>query len=1244
MKLTRYLLFGIAISAIACSLLSSTVFADENTAAFWEFGQEEATLLHPIGGIHRDVPGPRPPKFPDFPVNNTAVNFDGQGSRFVFDDPGDSSPFDFLNGDEITLEAWVNIRELNEGDHTYIIGKGRTGRPGFPLDNQNWALRVRGMQGEARVSFLFATEPSKPNDQNWHRYTSVKGFRPRTGWHHIAVTYRYGEPQTMQTWIDGKKVSGQWDVGGPTTERPATDNDQIWIGSALGGSPSNSFRGGLDSIAIHRVMLDEKTLANRFRRVGKEDNQDAISNSMPKLGPLKPNEVSVTFHEGMRAHDRWLFPDEPVPPIAAKWSGHAFLLDQIPVKYDNWGIRADWEAPVLVRMAADVSLPKGKHTVLMRSRGLARAWFDGEQVTQSRPLTGAPHGEEPITPVSVPPGPGHRPAWHRCQEVIGQFEIVDAEPVRVVFEAIAGGKRFRAEPGELTLAVRLEGSESFKVLRPIELAQDSLPLTDQAVEKELRQIEESITELNDKRRVVAASSQDGYWKKRRQAAQNWLATHPAPEVPSSESNTTNPIDAFLLARINDADSQTSGASISQEQIHSRNVLAILKSECFRCHGEKDKGGLSLQSRELAVLGGFSGEPAIAPGDPHASALIARLRTDDADTRMPPSGAPLSEEKIKILEKWIAEGAKWPEQQPTTMPSQHAPLVNDTAFIRRAYLDTVGVVPTENEVRQFLADSNPDKRSQLIDRLLEDPRWADNWMGYWLDMLAENPTLINASLNSTGPFRWYLYDSLRDNKPIDRMVYELLMMRGSVYEGGSAGFALAAQNDSPFAAKGHIVGTAFLGIEMQCARCHDSPYHSTTQEDLYSLAAMFARKSVSVPKSSTVPAGFFEKKERESLIAVTLKPGQKVVPTWPFAKVTGAEDNETLRELMQNTDDPRERLATLITTPQNTRFARVIANRIWRRLIGAGIVEPPHDWEGNSPSHPELLDWLGKELVASRYNIKALTRTIMTSQLYQREAIGKNRDAEPQQRLFTAPDRRRLTAEQVVDSFFQATGYEMDVEPMTLDPDGRAAAKTRNTYGEPHRSWMFVSISNERDRPSLNLPRAAAVAEVLTAFGWTADRQAPKTDRETAPNVLQPAVMANSTLTISLTKVAYKSALADLALQAQSPEALLESLFLRLVNRLPHQAEKELFLNRLQEGFTDRKVPEGQVVLPEELERLPQVTWWNHVRNEANTIQQEHAERVRQGPQADPRLDHQWRLRYEDVIWSIVNLPEFVWCP
>ena len=114
------------------------------------------------------------------------------------------------------------------------------------------------------------------------------------------------------------------------------------------------------------------------------------------------------------------------------------------------------------------------------------------------------------------------------------------------------------------------------------------------------------------------------------------------------------------------------------------------------------------------------------------------------------------------------------------------------------------------------------------------------MGYWQDVLAENPNILNPTLNNTGPFRWWIYESLLDNKPMDLFVTELLRMKGSVRFGGPAGFGIASQNDVPMAAKAHVIGSAFLGVNMKCARCHDAPYHAWQQRDLFQMAAMLDR--------------------------------------------------------------------------------------------------------------------------------------------------------------------------------------------------------------------------------------------------------------------------------------------------------------------------------------------------------------------------------------------------------------------
>lgn len=1234
---------------LRCHLLSLTFVLVCTCAAImasepvvnWDFGAEEETPLIAHGGVHRDVPGPRPPSYPDFDTANTAVKFDGQGAYYSYDDPGHLSPFDFTNGDSITIEAWVNARDLKDGENLYIMGKGRTGNPEFAPDNQNWALRLRGVKGKACASFLFAT-PSKGSKSHWHRWTTADGFIPRTGWHHVAVTYEFGKPESVQGWIDGKQLPGNWDMGGPTTLAPVVDDDSVWIGSSLGGSASNSFRGYLDAVALHRVALDAETLKKRFHRVGEAPKPEAAPESMPKLGELPADRVTVTFHEGMPSHTQWLDFDEDYPAEIIRWETSEFLTPRLPLRYDSWGIRDSWNAPVLVRMAADVSLPEGKQTFLLRARGLSRMWVDGKLVAKTGALQGSPSGEEPITPVAEPPLPGHRIKQHRLHEETGTFQVPKNGTYRVVVETMAGGKKFRAEPGEFTVALLSPDGMQYHVLGPVGSPDAPLPLTDEAFNNALVRIESSLASLDDENRLDAAKSRQPFWEKRHRLAQEWAEENPGPSIPKSNT-AANPIDAFIIRRIQEAKAAVQGTSPDEAKKFHSEVLPILRSECFRCHSEKDSGGLQLNSRDMAIAGGYSG-PAIEPGHASASELMTRIRHEDADMRMPPTGKPLSFQQIKTLETWINDGAKWPELPLSVEESELAPIVGDAKFIRRAYLDTVGVIPTEEEVRVFLNDDSADKRAKLIDQLLADPRWADHWVSYWQDVLAENPTLINATLNASGPFRWFLHDSLRDDKSLDQMVTELMMMRGGADDGGSAGFAKAAQNDSPFAAKGHVVANAFLGIELQCARCHDSPYHSTTQEDLYSLAAMFARKPLSVPKSSSVPVAFFESQEREPLIEVTLKPGAAVQPQWPFSDVTGIQDNEALGPYLEDKKDSRERLTALVTAPENERFAEVTVNRIWRRLVGAGIVEPPHDWEGNKPSHPELLKWLARDFVVNGYSVKHTMRLIMNSDLYQREAIGDQQDIDPTRRLFNAPQRRRMTAEQIVDSFYGAAGKEIEVETLTLDPDGRRPASNRNNLGRVERAWMLASISNERDRPSLTLPRVSVIDDVMVAFGWSAERQIPRTDRETEPNVLQPAVIANGTMTVWLTRASHESPLADLAVEAKSPEQLVDSVFLRFLSRMPSDQERVLFANVLRKGFEQRLVPKDQVKEPGRLERLPQVTWSNHLRSEANTIQQEHAHRARVGPPADPRLQPEWREVYEDMVWSVVNLREFVWMP
>ena len=1008
-----------------------------------------------------------------------------------------------------------------------------------------------------------------------------------------------------------------------------------------------------EGLPARPAAVNDSTTSNRTGVVEQPASKSAAESkpvpkplppSMPDVGEIPDGRVLISCAPGLSAADRWLLESENWPQEEMRFEQDQFLLPRLPKRYDEWGILDDWKSPLLLRVAADVDFPPGKRRLLLRARGLGRVWIDGNLVAETKANTQKPpDGEQDVTPIAEPPKPGLRAHGYRMQEVFGEFEVHEPDSsslaaCRVVLELIVGGPNQRTECGEVCVAMEAEDGSTYHLVAP--RAEHQITLTDAQVEPALARIEQQLQTQDDANRRKAAASQAAFWKKRHTFAANWIAekrSRSAGRVqPTAEQH---PIDFWIQEKIAAAVKSTAESGDRSSDFHD-NVLPILRQNCFRCHGEKAKGSLKLNSRAAMLLAGDSGQPAVVPGKPEDSELMALIRSGE----MPPAESKLTADQIDRIEKWIQAGAEWPERPVSADQVQLAPVIDDFAFLRRVYLDTVGVPPTPEEARRFLQSSEQDKRIHLIDELLADERLSDHWISYWQDVLAENPTLVNQSLGSTGPFRWFLQDSLRDHKPFDRTVTELLLMRGNAGTGGSAAFGISGESDSPMAAKAHVLASAFLGIDLQCARCHDSPFHKTTQRDLYSLAAMLERKAVKVPPTSRVPAAFFEKKGRESQIEATLKPDEIVEPVWPFEVDTDVVDRDNLDELVIDPTDSRQRLAMLITAPMNERFAKVIANRVWKRLMGAGIIEPVYDWEGKQASHPELLNWLADEFVSHQYEFRHLIRCVMTSQAYARDPRGNNLTAEAGQRFFNAPDRRRLSAEQVVDSLFAVTGCRMDTEVLTFVHDGQRPLSSRQSLGRPTRAWMFASLNNERDRPSLALPGAQAVVDVLEAFGWKGNRQQPINSREQESNLLQPGILANGVLTTNLTRAAYGSTMSRLALSAKKPEELVDEWYQRILTRKPSPEEKTAFVNALSIGFDERIVEINPAEIPQRPAALPLVTWFNHLRPETTTIQLENEKRVRQGPPVDPRLREDWRQIYEDFVWSLVNHRDFVWMP
>ncbi len=975
---------------------------------------------------------------------------------------------------------------------------------------------------------------------------------------------------------------------------------------------------------------------------------NAIARTAEEPGPVVPpsidpqglpeGRVLVELCEaGLPAKEAW-----PVssPQASEQYTADAFGFYRAPQSYVDTGVRADRANPYLLRASARINLPAGRHRLLLRGRGASRLFIDGALLLHTPFPPPISSGHDKITQKYLDLGddfrfapPGNRESWTSFTSPGGAH--------LVVLESIVGGNKsksfLRPDLGETVVAISLEGSNSFQLLGPRQTETNPYPYpyTDDGWRAYVETEEVRLRAIEAQRRAEAIRRDADRREAIRERALRWLSSTSesvVPELPEGFS-ARNPIDHFIASALHaTADRAESKGTIDFE----RQVRPVLAAKCFSCHqGQKVRGKLRLDTRAGALAGGASGEPSIVPGQPDESELVLRATSTDELDRMPPKGDRLSEPELELLKHWIEEGASWTSSR--THPV--TPLTDDLSFLRRITLDTVGVIPTESEVREFLADPSPERRDKAIDRLLADPRWADQWVGYWQDVLAENPNILNPTLNNTGPFRWWIYESLLDNKPVDLFVTELVRMRGSLHQGGPAGFAMAAQNDVPMAEKAVIVASAFLGVQMKCARCHDAPAHRSTQENLFQLAAMLGGQPIKVPKTSSVPRDKLHGQGRPSLIKVTLEPGTTVAPGWPFPELASTE-------LPTHGDDAgtsRDQLAALITAPENDRFAQVIANRVWARLMGRGLMDPPDDWEKGTPSNPELLRYLGRELVRGGYDLKQLVRLIVRTHAYQRASARDLTEPDP---LFAARARRRMSAEQLVDSLFQAAGKALETEEINLDVDGRRDLKNSISLGKPHRAWQFASTSNERDRPSLSLPRVQAVIDVLEAFGWRSSRQNAVTERDASPNLLQPAILANGTMGVWLTRLSDDHGITRLALDDQPLETLVDRLFLRILTRWPGPEERGAIVGYLQEGYVDRTAATAAGNVTRTAEHRPPryVSWSNHLTEEANTIKLRNEAEARRGDPPTDRLTSTWRRRLEDVLWAMLNEPEFMFIP
>ena len=326
----------------------------------------------------------------------------------------------------------------------------------------------------------------------------------------------------------------------------------------------------------------------------------------------------------------------------------------------------------------------------------------------------------------------------------------------------------------------------------------------------------------------------------------------------------------------------------------------------------------------------------------------------------------------------------------------SPPTPDAQFLRRVYLDVIGRLPTPAESRAFLANGNADKRSRVIEQLLRRDEFTDLWTLRLADLLLIDSKRLGAA--AARAYHTWLREQVARNAPWDRIVRELLTSTGDVVARGPANFHRLTQDPRDM---GEYVGSAFLGIQIACARCHAHPFAAWTQDDYYRFAAYFARTRQDGGRVILSDRG--EVQHPKTAKDVEPKPLGAARPPAPAGK------------------DRLDELAEWTTSRQNPYLARTTVNRVWRHVMGRGIVEPVDDLRvTNPPSNPALLDALAADFVAGGYDLRRLVSTIVSSNVYQLSSTATD-DNRVDDRLFSHAYLRPLSAQVLADAIAQATG-------------------------------------------------------------------------------------------------------------------------------------------------------------------------------------------------------------------------------
>lgn len=463
----------------------------------------------------------------------------------------------------------------------------------------------------------------------------------------------------------------------------------------------------------------------------------------------------------------------------------------------------------------------------------------------------------------------------------------------------------------------------------------------------------------------------------------------------------------------------------------------------------------------------------------------------------------------------------------------SPLTTDAEFLRRVYLDAIGRLPSPDEARRFLDSSDADRRAKLIDELLDQPEFADWWALKWADRLGCNQRFVGK--DGAIKYHQWIRHAMASNMPEDEFAYAILTAHGPNYSVPQAGFwrrlrrgGIGQRIDPLLAAE--EISQLFLGVRVQCARCHNHPAERWTQDDFYGLAAFF-------PRVRFKDGPFVNHQYDKENTIYTTGDGEVTHPRTGRPMPPRVLDGPPAE--FQPGQDRREVFARWVTDPENPYFARASVNRVWYHLFGRGLVEPVDDFRGsNPPSHPELLDALAADFARNGFDRKQLIRTVLNSRVYQLSSQTTPTTADDD-RYFSHARIRLLQAEQLLDAVSQAAGAP---ERFPGQPLGT---------------------------PAIALPDGEYKHPFLDAFGRPPRASACECERDPETNLLQ-ALQLVSGRTVSDLIRSDAGRAARLADSSVSVAQILDELFLATLTRLPTADERELLNPRIAPAGADRR--------------------------------------------------------------------------